>query len=229
MIKRIVVILIPAIAFFLVVGWYLRPVLVWRFTVEPVLEAHANASRLHAKTLTDFTAPTIDWPQIKVDNFSIHAPISSEQSHLCETCADHCLLAIDQGTLAIFRVAPEESFEDAIALWAPDSQDISWRRSRRHNWRTIESLMNRVESSSEPPRSFRFRTGGSKGVATISAAGDRIRMVIYAYSLGGTPTRLIGLTGIATDLLYRALGSLEVYAANSGEVRDDATCSIGTS
>jgi len=213
--KHIAATLIPGIAFSLVVGWYLRPVLVWHFTVEPTLEAHANATRLHAKTLTDFETPSIDWPQITVANFSIRAPISSGQSHLCETCADHCLLAIEQGTLAIFRAVPEESFEDAIALWAPDAQDISWRRSRPHNWRTIESLMNRVESDTEPPRSFRFRTRESKGVATIKAVGDRIRLVIYAYSLDGMPARLIGLTGTRIDLLYRALGSLEVHAATS--------------
>ena len=169
-----------------------------------------------------------NWRQITVGNFSIRAPISSEQSHICETCADHCLLAIEQGTLAIFRAAPEESFEDAIALWAPDAQDISWRRSRPHKWRTIKSLVNRVESNAEPPRSFRFRTRRSKGVATISAVGNRTRLVIYAYSLDGTPTRLIGLTGTAIDLLYRTLGSLEVHAATSSATRDDPTCSIGT-
>jgi hypothetical protein len=218
--------LISGIAFSLVVGWYLRPVMVWHFTVEPTLEAHANATRLHAKTLTKFAAPSIDWPLINVANFSIHAPISSEQGQICETCADHCLLAIEQGTLAIFRAVPEESFEDAIALWAPDAQDISWRRSRPHNWRTIESLMNRVESNTEPPRSFRFRTRESKGVVTIHAIGDRIRLVIYACSLDGAPTRLIGLTGTAIELLYRAVGSLEVHAATSRAARGTAACSI---
>ncbi len=136
--KRIAATLILGIAFSLVVGWYLRPVLVWHFTVEPTLEAHANATRLHAKTLTDFETPSIDWPRITVANFSIHAPISS---------------------------------------------------------------------------------GESKGVATIKAVGDRIRLVIYAYSLDGMPTRLIGLTGTRIDLLYRALGSLEVHAATSGAGR----------
>ena len=227
--KHIAATLIAGIAFSLLMGWYVRPVLVWRFTVEPTLEAHANATRLHARTLTEFAAPSIDWPRITVGNFSIHAPISSDQIDSCETCADHCVLAIEQGTLAIFQAAPEESFEEAIALWAPDAQDISWRRLRSDNWRTIVSLMNRVESNIEPPRSFRFRSRGSKGVATISASGDRSRLVIYAFSLDGAPTRLIGLTGTAIDLLYRTLGSLEVHSATSRAARDDATCSTGTS
>lgn len=226
--KRIAATLIAGIAFSLLMGWYLRPVLVWRFTVEPTLEAHANATRLHARTLTEFAAPSIDWPRITVGNFSIHAPISPDQIDGCETCADHCLLAIEQGTLAIFRAAPEESFEEAIALWAPDARDISWRRSRSHNWRTIESMMNRVESDIEPQRSFRFRARKSKGVATISLSGDQIRLVIYAYSLDGAPTRLIGLTGTAIDLLYRALGSLEVRPTTSRATRDGAACSTGT-
>jgi hypothetical protein len=227
--KRIAVALLLATALVCCVGWYLRPVLIWRFTVEPSLEAHANAKRLHAETVADFAAPSTDWPRIAVANFSLHAPISADQIPLCKTCADHCVLAIERGTLAVFRDVPEESFEASTALWAPGPDAISWRRSRSHNWHAIQSLIDRVESKVDPPRSFRFRTPASKGVATISAAGDRIRLIIYAYSLDGTPTRLIGLTGTEIELLYRVLGSLEVRPNLRGAPSDEAICSTGAS
>lgn len=227
-IKRMVATLFPVLALSALVLWYLRPVLIWRFTTRPMLEAHANATRLHATTLTEFDAPEVDWSRITVGNFSIHAPLVSVHDPLCSTCSDHCVLATEQGTLAIFRAVPDESFEEAIALWAPDARDISWRRTRSENWRTLESLIDRVISDIEPTRSFRFLTPKSKGVATISAAGDRSRLIVYAYSVDGVPTRILGLTGTAISPLYRALGSLEVDTANPSAADGDANCSTGS-
>jgi hypothetical protein len=220
-----VALLFPVFALSALALWYLRPVLIWRFTVRPRLEAHANATRLHATTLTDFEAPEIDWSRIAVGNFSIRAPLVSVHDPLCSACSDHCVLAIEQGTLAIFRALPDESFEEAIALWAPDARDISWRRPRSDNWRTLESLADRVVSDIEPTRSIRFLTPRSKGVATISAIGDRNRLIVYAYSVDGTPARILGLTGTAMGPLYRALGSLEVDAAGLGAADGNANCS----
>ncbi len=226
--KRIAVVLLVSVALTCCVGWYLRPILVWHFTVEPGLEAHVNASRLHVETLTDFMAPSPDWSRMTVANLSILAPIASDQISLCEMCVDHCVLAIESGTLAVFRNTPDESFEASIALWAPGADAISWHRSRSHNWRVVQSLIDRVDSKIDPPRSFRFRTQASKGVVTISEAGDRVRLIIYAYALDGTPTRLIGLTGTAVDPLYQALGSLEVRSVPRGEARDEAGCATAT-
>jgi len=197
------------------IGWHLRPSVIWHFWISPRLHDQGHSALLHQKSLSSFRSPSPGWPRLAVDNLSISAPILRDQSHLCKACSDRCLLEIDGGTLAIFGEAPLESYGEVLDLFAPDESDISIFRSAGRNWRSIRALTNRVANGENLPDAFRFLTSESKGIVSSIPRGELNRLVVYAYSHSGNPTRVIGLTGSDIGNLHRILGSLKVEPARA--------------
>lgn len=201
--------------------WYLRPVLTWHYSARPQLRAHPNAARLNVETVTQFTPVGDDWPELRVDNLRIRAPIRIDERSRCAECGDRCVLQLEAGTLAIFDLPPPESYEEVVNLIAPDEDDISPRRAPGRNWDSIDALAARVGLAGEPPKTFRFRTQGARGVVSSFDVDSSHRFVIYAYSPAGDPTRVVGVTGASRALLVRMLGSLAVGAASDAPAAGD--------
>lgn len=209
-------------------AYHARPVLVWQLEVAPALRAERSADRLHVRTLESFPGAPAGWRTLSVANLRLRAPIPSGQRAACAFCSHRCVLQIEGGTLAVFADPPDEAYPEALALFAPDADDISLMRAAAQNWNSIDGLVGRVTSRSRLPEALRFRSRASKGIVTTHTAGTSpparvdARSVVYAYAPDGSPTRVIGLTGVDRSVLEMVLGTLvvEPQRAASGEQGD---------
>jgi pimeloyl-ACP methyl ester carboxylesterase len=180
------------------------PLLLWHFSFEQELEALGHPERLRALTRSDLPTAPIEWTELRVDNFSLRAPLGENQRMRCGECASHCLLRLeDTGTLAIFDGPPEQGYGDALDRFAPDASDLSL---------------------------FRFATPTAVGIVTAFRVQGVPRFVAYAYAPSGEPARVIGIAGVERPTLEQILGGLRIAsAAPGGSAGVTSECGSGVS
>jgi pimeloyl-ACP methyl ester carboxylesterase len=209
------------------------PLLLWHFSFERELEALGHPERLRAVTRSNLPTAPAEWIELRVDNFSLRAPLGENQHMRCGECASHCLLRFeDTGTLAIFDAPPDQGYGDALDRFAPDSRDLSLMRSVARNWQTIDALTDRARVSGEVPESFRFTTPTAVGVVTAFRVQGVPRFVVYAYAPSGEAARVIGIAGVEQPTLEQILGGLRIAsvapaAGGSGPITSE--CGSGVS
>lgn len=202
------------VAFFvcaLALAWHTSPVWLWHLRLESQLRSEGRAEWLHAETRRALPTPDEAWSTLRVGNLRARLPLGESERHRCGECALHCILRLEGGgTFAVFDAPPPESHEEILDLLAPDSGDLSVFRSVEANWKTIDGLTDRVRFRGRLPATFRFEAEGSRGLVSLLSAGGSHRFVIHAYSAHGTPTRLLGLTGVPEALIDPVLAGIAV-------------------
>ena len=191
--------------------WHARPVIIWHVRMQSALEPLEHASRLHVETLKVFPPVPEAWTILEVGGLRVRAPIRADQKGSCGGCAAGCRLLLEDGKLTIFDSQPPGDFQEALAAFAPDSDDISIFRSSGANWRSLHALAGRVSVPNDLPVTFRFAARSSKGIVSPFYSLGSQRYVIYAYSPGGTPIPTLALSRVSRDVLYRVLGSLAAH------------------
>jgi pimeloyl-ACP methyl ester carboxylesterase len=187
------------------------PLLLWHLSFERELGALGHPERLHAVTRSGLPPAPAEWIELRVDNFSLRAPLAENQRMRCGECASHCLLRFENtGTLAVFDGPPEWSYGDALDRFAPDAGDLSLMRTVSRNWQTIDALTDRARIEGDVPASFRFATPTSAGVVTAFRVQNVPRFVVYAYAPSGEAARVIGIAGVEQSTLEQILGSLRI-------------------
>ena len=136
--------------------WHARPVIIWHVRMQSALEPLEHASRLHVETLKEFPPAPEGWTVLEVGGLLVRAPIRADQRGSCGSCATGCRLLLEDGKLTIFDTQPPGDFQEALAAFAPDSDDISIFRSSRDNWRSLHALAGRVAVPNDLPETFRF-------------------------------------------------------------------------
>ena len=208
------------------------PLLLWHMSFERELEALGHPERLRTVTKSDLPTAPAEWTELRVDNFSLRAPLGKNQRMRCGECASHCLLRLeDTGTLAIFDAPPDHAYGDALDRFAPDAGDLSLMRTVARNWQTIDALTDRARVSGQVPESFRFATPTAVGVVTAFRVQGVPRFVVYAYAPSGEPARVIGISGVDRPMLEQILGSLRIASAAplpSGSDAVSSECGSGT-
>jgi hypothetical protein len=200
--------------------WHARPVLVWHITVAPELRVSPRADRLHVPTLEDFPEVPADWGRFELAGFSLRAPIREDRAQACAPCAKTCALELSRGRLTLFDSSLPESYDAALAQFAPSADDVSIFRSSANNWRTIESLASRVSVRNDLPETFRFRAAASQGIVSRFESLGKERFVIYAYTLEGRPARVLALSRTGASRVHQILGGLD-----AGGTMGPANCS----
>jgi len=204
------------------------PLLLWHLQFERELAALGHPERLHAQTRDIPPQQPEAWTELRVDNFSLRAPLAANQRVRCAECALRCLLRLESaGSLVIFDAPTDESYENALDRFAPDADDLSLLRSVARNWQTIDAITDRARNSTEVVKSFRFTTPTAKGIVSEFRVENVSRFVVYAYAPSGESARMIGLAGIDLATLERLLGSLRIDAtapARFGESSVRSAC-----
>jgi hypothetical protein len=204
---------------------HLRPLILWSLQIAPELRGADNAERLYVPRVVSFPVPASSWVVLRVGDLSLKAAIPLDERGACEYCAEHCLIPLERGKLAILPERAPESYRDALDTFGPDERDLSPFRSTAANWSTIESLAARVRSASRLPESFRFETGASKGIVTVHQSRRGSTFVIYPYALDGTAQRAIGLTGQLDLDAQRIIGSIATTSSGKTESSEQLSSS----
>lgn len=187
------------------------PVALWHARFADQLAREGDATRLHTVTWAALPRPSRDWPVLRSGALTIHAPLADVAMAACGRCDGVCRLPLDnRGTLALFDEGLPADYAVVFDHHAPDARDISLWRSVHRNWQTIDALADRTRALSPPPRSFRFEGRGARGVVTQFDVDGVTRYVVYAYSRGGAPARLIGVAGLRRERFEGVLGSLQI-------------------
>jgi hypothetical protein len=209
-------------------GLHSVPVLLWHIRFESELSSLADAEAMHAEMRDDFPEPPEAWTELRLENFTLRAPLRADQSERCQECSERCLLRFEQGgTIAIFDAPPLESYSDALDRFTPDVGDISFFRSPTRNWSIIDGLTSRVRNTSSRPETYRFHTPNAKGVVQTFRVGGIPRYVVYAYDLAGRPARVLGIAGVENSEFEQILGGLHITADRlppDGEVSETSFC-----
>jgi len=187
---------------------HLRPLILWSLQIEPALRAEPHAERLRVSKRESFAASPGDWVSLRVGDLRLAAPIPVASLGACEACIDHCLLSLENGTLAVLPDRAPDSFQEMLDTFGPDERDLSPLRSRQANWATIDAIVGRVLSSSPVPDAFRFEAPGSKGLVTRATRFETEAFVVYPYSHAGEALRVIGVAGLGAEDALRIIGSI---------------------
>jgi hypothetical protein len=208
------------------VAWHVSPLVIWHLRVAPELARAPHPERLSAERRSSLPEVPADWPVLEVSNLSLRAPIAADQRHACARCAERCVLKLRGGTLAVFGEPPPESYGEVIDRFAPDRSDLSLFRSAPRNWRSIAALADRAITPNPLPATFRYLAAASRGVVSVLPGERGERWVVYAYALRGTPTRVVGITGVPGSVAHRILGSIAVRGPteDAGARADPGRC-----
>ena len=118
-----------------------------------------------------------------------------------------CRVALEGGSLT-FQGPRAESYRETVLIYAPDAGDVAFSRAPWRNWRSVVALAGRVESSEEPPETFRFRTPGGRGVVVRHSNRGVERYVAYTYPPRGDAGFVLALSRAPRLTLLAILSSV---------------------
>jgi hypothetical protein len=120
-----------------------------------------------------------------------------------------CTAPMDGGWLHVHSAPLDESYWEAMALFAPHPQDVALWNRPWHNGRTIVAVAWRATRGPGAGVARRFATATARGAIVTFANRGVVRHVIYAYKARRCGVRMVTVTRASERAVQRVLATLD--------------------